>query len=172
MNKKGFTLIELLVTILILSIIMLIAIPNVMSTIDKNKQSTYVETAKRMITLAEYKVRSDTTITLPTNNGEAIVILLNALDKTEFKEGPEGGTYDYNSSYVVIARNANKYLYLSTITENFEGSKRGIPLKTRADLNKENAKKFVVKDSQLIVDIPTIGSNLAGYEITHIVNNW
>ncbi len=52
MNKKGFTLIELLATILILSLLMLVAVPNVMSTIDKNKQDTYVEDAKRMITLA------------------------------------------------------------------------------------------------------------------------
>ena len=42
MKKNGFTLIELLATILILALIMIIAVPNVMSTIDKNKQDTYV----------------------------------------------------------------------------------------------------------------------------------
>ena len=41
MNKNGFTLIELLATILILALIMLMAVPNVMSTIDKNKQDTH-----------------------------------------------------------------------------------------------------------------------------------
>ena len=64
MNKKGFTLIELLATIAILALLMLVAVPNVMSTIDKNKQDTYIEDAKRMITLAEYEVRSDTSIPL------------------------------------------------------------------------------------------------------------
>ena len=58
MNQKGFTLMELLATIVILSIIMLIAVPNVINTLDKNKRSfTYVEDAKKMITLAEYKFR-------------------------------------------------------------------------------------------------------------------
>ena len=51
MNQKGFTLIELLATITILSMIMLVAIPNIMSTLDKSKRRTYVEDAKKMITL-------------------------------------------------------------------------------------------------------------------------
>lgn len=170
MKKNGFTLIELLATILILALIMLIAVPNVMSTIDKNKQDTYVEDAKKMITLAEYKIRSDTSIPLPTS-GNCIIVPLNSLDLSDFNEGPEGGSYDLENSYVLVARNGNSYLYYATIVENYDGSKRGIPLTSRNELNKENARKNVFSNDDLTIVKPTIGSNINGYTVTNIMLN-
>ncbi len=170
MNKHGFTLIELLATISILALLMLVAVPNVMSTIDKNKQSTYVEDAKRMITLAEYEVRSNTSIELPTN-GNCIVIPLGSLDLTDFTEGPEGGSYDLTNSYVTIARSGNNYIYSAAIVENFDGNKRGIPLTTRDDLNKENAKNKVASGSELSIVTPKVGSKLNGYTVTNIIDS-
>ena len=170
MKNNGFTLIELLATILILALIMLIAVPNVMSTIDKNKQDTYVEDAKKMITLAEYKIRSDTTIPLPTS-GNCIIIPLNSLDLSEFSEGPEGGTYDLDDSYVLVARNGNAYTYYATIVENYNSSKRGIPLVSRNELNKEDARKNVFSNSELTIVKPTVGSNINGYTVTNIMLN-
>lgn len=170
MDRKGFTLIELLATILILALLMLVAVPNVMSTIDKNKQDTYVEDAKRMITLAEYEVRSNTNIELPTS-GNCIVIPLGSLDLSDFNEGPEGGNYDLQKSYVVIARNGSSYEYYATIIENFDGGKRGIPLISRDDLNKESARTNVAKDSDLEIITPTVGSNLNGYTVTNIIDS-
>ena len=159
MNNKGSTLVELLATTSILALLMIVAIPNVIRTIDKNKQSTYVEDAKRMITLAEYKVRSDTSITLPTS-GNCIVMPLYSLDLTDFDEGPEGGNYDLQNSYVVIARNGNKYEYYATIIENYGDTKRGLPLISREDLNKENAKERVVKGDELTIVKPQVGGRL------------
>lgn len=170
MKNNGFTLIELLATILILALIMLIAVPNVMSTIDKNKQDTYVEDAKKMITLAEYKIRSDTTIPLPTS-GNCIIIPLNSLDLSEFSEGPEGGTYDLDDSYVLVARNGNAYTYYATIVENYNSSKRGIPLISRNELNKEDARKNVFSNSELTIVKPTVGSNINGYTVTNIIDS-
>lgn len=170
MNKKGFTLIELLATILILALLMLVAVPNVMSTIDKNKRDTYVEDAKRMITLAEYKVRSDTNIELPTS-GNCIVIPLKVLDLSDFTKGPEGGNYDLQKSYVVIARNGNDYLYYATIVESFDGVNRGIPLTSRNDLNKENARNEVLSGDELNIITPSIGSNLNGYIVSNIIDS-
>lgn len=170
MKKNGFTLIELLATILILALIMIIAVPNVMSTIDKNKQDTYVEDAKKMITLAEYKIRSDTSIPLPTS-GNCIIVPLNSLDLSDFNEGPEGGSYDLENSYVLVARNGNSYLYYATIVENYDGSKRGIPLTSRNELNKENARKNVFSNDDLTIVKPTIGSNINGYTVTNIMLN-
>lgn len=170
MNRKGFTLIELLATIAILALLMLVAVPNVMSTIDKNKQNTYVEDAKRMITLAEYEVRSNTDIELPTN-GNCIVIPLGNLDLSDFNEGPEGGNYDLQNSYVVVARNGNSYEYMATIVENFDGDTRGIPLMSRDDLNKESAGKNVAKGEELNIITPVVGINLNGYTVTNIIDS-
>ena len=169
MNRKGFTLIELLATIAILALLMLVAVPNVMSTIDKNKQNTYVEDAKRMITLAEYEVRSNTSIELPTS-GRCIVILLRALDLTDFNEGPEGGSYDLDKSYVVIVRSGNNYIYMSTIVENFDGNVRGIPLTTIDNLNKENARTKVATGSDLSIITPRVGVKLSGYTVAKIID--
>ena len=170
MKKNGFTLIELLATILILALIMLIAVPNVMSTIDKNKQDTYVEDAKKMITLAEYKIRSDTSIPLPTS-GNCIIVPLNSLDLSDFNEGPEGGSYDLENSYVLVARNGNSYLYYATIVENYDDSKRGIPLTSRNELNKENARKNVFSNDDLNIVKPTVGSKINGYTVTNIIDS-
>ena len=170
MNKKGFTLIELLATIAILALLMLVAVPNVMSTIDKNKRDTYVEDAKRMITLAEYEVRSNASIELPTS-GNCIVILLGSLDLSDFNEGPEGGNYDLQKSYVVIARSGSTYEYMATIVENFDGTVRGIPLTSRNDLNDENAGNNVVIGDDLKVITPNVGSLLNGYTVTNIIDS-
>lgn len=170
MNRKGFTLIELLATIAILALLMLVAVPNVMSTIDKNKQNTYVEDAKRMITLAEYKVRSDTSIDLPTS-GNCIIIRMRALDLTDFDEGPEGGSYDLDKSYVMIARSGSSYTYSASIVENFDETVRGIPLTSRDDLNKENARRRVASGSELTIVTPTIGSKISGYSVSKIIDS-
>lgn len=174
MNKRGFTLIELLATISILALLMLVAVPNVMSTIDKNKQDTYVEDAKRMITLAEYKVRSDTTIELPAAN-KCIVILMRSLDLSDFNDGPEGGDYDLSNSYVAIARRGTSYQYYATIVENYDGNKRGISLTSRDDLNKENARNKVVSGSDLQILTPRVGSSLKlgsySYTVTNIIDS-
>lgn len=150
---------------------MIIAVPNVMSTIDKNKQNTYVEDAKRMITLAEYKVRGDTSIPLPTINGDCIVILMSALDLSEFSDPPEGGNYNLDNSYVVIARTGSTYTYLASLEEDYDGTKRGIKLATRDELNKENARRLVVKDSDLDLSKPTVGSQIASYNVTNVIDS-
>ena len=170
MGRKGFTLIELLATILILSLLMLVAVPNVMSTIDKNKRDTYVEDAKKMITLAEYKVRSDTSIELPTS-GNCIVLKLSSLDLSDFNEGPEGGSYDLAKSYVVMARSGSTYKYYATIVENYDGTKRGLPLTSREDLNKSSARNEVLSGSELRVTTPSVGSKLSGFTVKKIIDS-
>lgn len=172
MNIKGFTLIELLATISILALLMLVAVPNVMSTIDKNKQDTYIEDAKRMMTLAEYKIRSDTSIELPASN-RCIVIMMRSLDLSDFNDGPEGGDYDLSNSYVAIARRGNSYQYYATIVENYDGNKRGIPLTSRDDLNKENARNKVANDFSIVT--PKVGASLKlgsyNYTVTNIIDS-
>ncbi len=159
MKNKGFTLIELLATIAILGLIMTIAVPNIMSTIDKNKRNTYVEDAKKLLTLAEYKLRSDTSINKPAT-AKAIVIKLESLDLTEFNEGPEGGSYDTQNSYAVIANTGSSYRYCATLVEQYKEGKRGVSLLTRDELNKESAKNEVIKDTGFTT-LPNVGGTIA-----------
>ena len=67
-NNKGFTLIELLAVVVILAVIMTLAIPNIVSTINKNKKEALIEDAKKFQASAEYKLVSDTKIQKPNTN--------------------------------------------------------------------------------------------------------
>ena len=169
MSRKGFTLIELLVTIFILSLIMLVAVPNVMNIVDKNKKETYVNDAKKMITLAEYKLKSDSSIALP-NEGSCIIVLMKALDLSDFFIFLEGGEYDTNNSYVVIARDNNKYIYMATIIEKYGDRVRGINLSSRDDLNKEGAFNLVKEDEEIETITPVLNSSIKGYTVSNIIS--
>lgn len=119
-NNKGFTLIELLATITILAVMMLLAIPNVVGVVQRNRNKTYVEDAKKMITLAKYKVKSDLQYKLPINNSK--IISLKDLDQSnEVNEAPNGGAYDREHSCVLVKRDEDgKYTYTVEIIENKE----------------------------------------------------
>ena len=105
LNNKGFSMVELLAVIVILGLMMGIAIPNIMGIIKKQKQSTYLEDAKKMISRAEYMVRSNTEVKKPANNN-CIVMTLGYLDNGEFNSPPYGGAYFSYLSYVLI-KNVN-----------------------------------------------------------------
>ena len=94
-NKKGFTLIELLATIVILGIIMIVAVPNVTGIIYRNRSNTYVEDAKKMVTLADYAIRgSNNKITRPAD-GHCIAFSLHYLDNLGgLAEARRCGTFD------------------------------------------------------------------------------
>ena len=175
MDEKGFTLIELLATISILAMIMIVAVPNIMSTLDKSKRRTYVEDDKKMITLAEYRVRSDTSIELPTNESTAVAFTLASMDLTDFSDGPEGGQYDLNKSYVLLIKSSSKYLYYATLVEKYDSKYRGIDTMNDDDLLKDaainNIKDF--KDADLPT-IPAVNNRKTiigrSYIITKVIN--
>lgn len=109
-NNKGFTLIELIAAITILSIIMLIAIPNVISVSIKNKNRTYINDANKLVILAKYKFESDANIIKPTGN-TCLILKLDNLDKTELQKGPDNGSYVSNNTYVIVKYANQKYVY-------------------------------------------------------------
>lgn len=136
MKNKGFTLIELLATVVILGIIMVIAIPNVTGILQKNKAKSYYEDAKKLVTLAEYKMRGDSSVAKPTGN-KCLVMNLYYLDNSEFDNPPNGGTYDKTGSFVVIKKDGNSYKYYVRILEEDGTSYRGISFMDSANLYKD-----------------------------------
>lgn len=58
-NKKGFTLVELLAVIVVLAIIILIAMPSVMSAMDKARKNSLVTEASEIVKIAQTAYADD-----------------------------------------------------------------------------------------------------------------
>ena len=105
-NNKGFTLVELLATLVVLGIIMAIAVPNVISVVQKNRKKTLIEDAKKMLSMAQYKVAKENVTVTRTYT-------LRELDITEeLKKGPNGELYDRNNSKVVFSSSGTYTVFL------------------------------------------------------------
>ena len=135
-NRKGFTLIELLATLVILGIIMAVAVPNVVGILTKNRNSTYVEDAKKLATTAEYMYRSN-------NTESKNCFTLGELNSNEFENPPYDGEYLENESYVKIDSNGK---YIVTLIEKLpdSGGYRGINNVDADDLYLDNATNIVI----------------------------
>ena len=144
-NEKGFTLVELLATMAILATLMLIAIPNVIGIVQRNKNKTYIEDAKKLETLAAYKVRSNPTDLKPAK-GNSYCFLLPFLDKSnELSEPPNGGEYDKTKSYVIVKNNGGSLEYKVQLVEVKNGSTvGGVKEIPREELYKDTATQKVV----------------------------
>lgn len=106
-GKKGFTLVELLAALVILGLLTIIAAPNIVGILQNTKLNTYVNDAEKLVSLAEYKFRGDTSINKPTTNNQCIFMSLGYLGTGEFQNPPYGGEYSTDGSYVVIVRKEN-----------------------------------------------------------------
>lgn len=102
-DNKGFTLIELLAVVVILAVIMTLAIPNIVSTINRNKKEAFIEDAKKFQASAEYKMINDRSIELP-NATSALVLTLEEVDKAAIEVSPYSTNYSKTKSYVVITK--------------------------------------------------------------------
>lgn len=120
-NNKGFTLIELLATISLLAVLMLIAVPNVIGVVNRNKNNTYVEDAKKLVALAEYKIRASSEHKPP--NGQSYCFSMNFLGKDDFDTtAPNGGKYLSDKSYVKATRNSGEITYSVVLVEQKENN--------------------------------------------------
>lgn len=104
MNRKGFTLIELIAVVVIMSIIAIIATPNIINMMDKGKKEQYVADAKEFISKATYMYKQEKYKEKfkEVKNGETIT--LNEVNgiKTEDKTDPYGFKYDLNKSVITF----------------------------------------------------------------------
>ena len=160
-NNKGFTLIELLAALVILSILMMFAVPTVMNLINNNRIDTYLEDAKRLVSNTEYKVRSDTKIKKP-NNNECIAISMEYLQSADFDAAaPNGGSYDQSASFVIMKNVGNfQYEYYVRLVEEVdENSYIGVNFAHYDDLSKKNSNRLVNPiPSEKLISLTSEGS--------------
>lgn len=153
MNRKGFTLVELLGVIVILSIIMLIAIPNITSTLERSKRDQYIVDAKKMISLADTAIRNSG-IQKPASD-KWIKVTLKDLETTDVEEDPEGYVYDENKSFVIITRKNGTLKYYVSLVANHSKDENdnwyGIKLAGSDELKSEDRYQLINKG----VNLPT-----------------
>jgi len=125
MNNKGFTLVELLGSMVILGLIMLIVVPNVVGLMNSNRETVYVEDAKKMILIAKAKV-SGKKVKAPMGSNQCTFIGLGFLDNSEFDNPPNGGCYDVNRSFVIIKNEGHQLKYYVKLVEVFDNKYNGI----------------------------------------------
>jgi type IV pilus assembly protein PilA len=133
-SRKGFTLIELLAVIVILGIIMIVAVPNVISVINKQEKNTYINDAKKLITMAKYRISSDTDINYPKNNG-IVYLEYDFVNNGDITVDSDGKAYSNDNSFVVLAMQ-NSYImyYVQLISDG-----KGISFISEEDLAKDTA---------------------------------
>ena len=147
MNRKGFTLIELLGVIVILSIVMVIAVPNVMSVLEKGKKDSYLADAKKLITQTEYAIRNSD-VDKPSST-DIYKVTLGYLGTNDVEKDPDGNSYSLTDSYVVIVRKDGYLEYYVNLVANNENGNIGISLVHRDELDGEKRRSMVVKNFSL-----------------------
>ncbi len=150
MKKNGFTLVELLAVIVILAIILTIAVPNVISSLDKSKKDTYIADAKKFLSLAEYEIGNK--VSKPTSN-EIVRINLACVDNEDLAKDPDGNPYDEDNSFVAVVRKNDTlvyYVHLMGVTNG--GTSRGITLTQKEKLDDDDRLTYVDNDVTSLSD--------------------
>lgn len=166
-NQKGFTLIELLAVIIILAVIMTVAIPNVIGTLDKNKKDSFLKDARRAITSCEYTIRTEKKYEYP-DETTAVVFPVSKIKNLDLDVSPYDTYYSQEDSFVAITKDkvANSdayeyvyYVHLVSCTdkgcENLEDNSslknRGINVNRSDALDGANKYDLVVKGDEVIL---------------------
>ncbi len=128
-KKRGFTLVELLAVIVILGVILLIAVPSVLSIIDGARSDSFLSTARMMVSGARTKAAADPAI-VPATNLTATPLLLTELNLDNIGKDPDGGPYGANSYVYIVKDGTGLIRYFVTL----QGSKRAINLVEDVDI--------------------------------------
>ena len=115
-NKKGFTLIELLAVIAIIALISLVAIPNIVGLSDGVRKDQMLDDAKKLISLAKYKVNKSYEIRNSSYHDFTFDELnekgdLKKINESGDVQDPDGGLYNRSRSKVryYVSNNKAKY---------------------------------------------------------------
>lgn len=162
MNNRGFTLVELLAALVILGLLMAIAVPNIVGLLKKARNDAYIEDAKKLVSLAEYNFRADSSMVKPGNN-ECIVYSLEFLDDNSFTNAPSSGKYFANKSFVLVKKYNNNYIYYVQIMEQIKpGDNRGVTFTNVDNLNASNKYTYIKNTmSNIIYPSSSVVSNFS-----------
>ncbi len=139
-NNKGFTLVELLAAIVILGILSVLALPMITGMVEKSRNKMYITDARKLISLAEYQMKSSSSTIDKPDPGDFIIISMHYLDNSSFSSAPNGGEYEIDHSFVVIKNNGGTLEYSACIVESLKkGGYKGVVLTKESDLLKSNA---------------------------------
>lgn len=137
MKEKGFTLVELLGVIVILSLVMLIAIPNITSTLERSKKEQYLTDATKFVTLVEYNLKNGS-IDKPGSN-ELYKITLGCLNTNDIDKDAENIKYELDDSYVIVGRKDGYLVYYVNLVVIKNNKYKGILLEDSEKLDKDSA---------------------------------
>ncbi len=101
MKNKGFTLVEMIAVIVILGILLGIAVPTTITTINNQKRKAFIEDTLRFIASAKAKINEDKKIEYPKDN-EAVIVNLKNMNTEDFTTSPYGVPYNLASSFFVM----------------------------------------------------------------------
>ena len=131
-NRKGFTLIELLAVIIILGVIMLIAIPSVTRYISDSRKSSYIDTAKQIVSGAIPMVNGGELDVYDTNT--TYYIPAKCIPTENAMSSPYG---EFVSAYVIVVYNGDGYEYYWA---SVDSAHQGIEMKEYNKLTKSDVK--------------------------------
>jgi len=182
MNNKGFTMIELLASMVLLSILMLTAVPTVLGVMDDSRKTTILNDSKKFVANVEYKLKHNNNYikkprSVDKEQGNCILMTLGYLDLgTEFKEGPHGGSYSPDDSYVVVKLSkmgnaatgaVQSYEFYVTLVEIYDNeSLYGVYLVPFESLDDGKAKTYVsgLTNDKIFTKKATLPKELSGNE--------
>ena len=146
-EKNGFTLVELLAVITVLGILTMIAVPNVLSTINNNRKNAFLMDAKRMVSKASELIAQNKSDREQAKKEEGKTYYYADLNgKGEFTTDSDGQSYDTANTYVKVTLVSNTYKYCIKVT----GSKRNIKASDGSCIDSSELKGIeVVKDNKL-----------------------